>query len=865
MRKFLTLTLFIFVFCQLTVLSYSQSSIELFRDTSNFLDLKKQYDLETNKRKNIDIKQNNKDSKENEEYEQKEGLPKDKKYSEIEKFYCEINNHSPYISNKKLELIQEFVKKRYFDDLLAEKSIQELLLEKQIIFDEETEKYELGELEHFQINSIAKNEYENACNINYGYYFLNNELIEKPFIEQVAYDVFESKNSQETISSQFQITPDYILGPGDKLDIYIWGKIDKHQYVEINSQGSIVLESVGELTLAGVKYKDVQRVIKNFLSTKFVNFDVTITVSELKKISVSLFGELNKPGEYHVSSSSSIIDLLYSAGGIKKSGSLRQLKHIRNGKVIAKYDLYNFFYGLSQQTTLPLEHNDIIQVLPLRKTLGVIGQVGKEGIYEINNQMSLEELISLTGGHLSNSYPFDISINRRKGTERVYETISVESFETYRKIKNKVFFRPTDLIYFFNAQVRNNNYVMVKGEVLQPGKYEYNKKLTLQKVIKSSRGFTENALTNQIELTRFVNERKRKSFHLDSDKDANFKIMPSDEITIYSIKKLSPKLTVTIHGDVLNEGIYEYYDNLKLSNLLLKAELKYFTNKGFLEVYRRQQGKNPEILKIDLNEVLNNPESVSNIVLKPFDQVSVYHDNIASDVRKVELFGEVKFPGTYFVSKGERFSDVIQRAGGFKEDAHVRASRLIRKSVLEREDNASERASIANLKSFIYDKTKIDKENSYSLEDYSSLQILEKNLIKNSGRIVLNINSFEKFKYSENDIVLENNDKIFIPKQAKSITLIGAFNNNTNLIHKDKTTLNTYISHAGGFSKFADRGELRIFKVDGSVTKNTNTIEPGDIIFVPYEIKTPWYSGIITITKILSNLGVMVAAINVFK
>ena len=185
------------------------------------------------------------------------------------------------------------------------------------------------------------------------------------------FDVFKG-NSLLTFQSNLNIpTPaGYILGSGDKLFIDIYGQSEAYYQIEINPEGTIILENFGPIHLSGLTVENATKRIENRLSRVYLGINgdkkntfVNVSVGKSRTIKVNIVGEVAVPGSYTLSAFNSVYNALYAAGGITENATLRDIKVYRNNKLISKVDIYKYYRYAYNQMRIPYQEKDFFSLL----------------------------------------------------------------------------------------------------------------------------------------------------------------------------------------------------------------------------------------------------------------------------------------------------------------------------------------------------------------------------------------------------------------------------------------------------------------------------------------------------------------------
>jgi len=194
------------------------------------------------------------------------------------------------------------------------------------------------------------------------------------------------------------VTPDYLIGPGDELLIRAWGQIDVNYRATVDRTGTIYLPKVGAISVAGVRYDQINAVVRAAVGRVFKNFDLSVTMGRLRSIQVFVVGQVRRPGSYTVSSLSTLVNALFSSGGPSKRGSMRNIELKRQGKTVTSFDLYDLLASGDKSHDVQLLPGDVIYVAPVGPLVALAGSVNVPAIYELKGQETFGDLLRYAGG-----------------------------------------------------------------------------------------------------------------------------------------------------------------------------------------------------------------------------------------------------------------------------------------------------------------------------------------------------------------------------------------------------------------------------------------------------------------------------------
>ena len=675
-----------------------------------------------------------------------------------------------------------------------------------------------------------------------------------PISRQYGYDIFSGGNASGSfVEFGAPVGPDYILGPGDSLTVNIYGKIQQQLDLTIDRSGRVYVPQVGTLYLWGVRNGDVAGIIKNKLAKNFTNFQVSVSLGQLRSITVYALGDVVRPGTYTLSSLATAFQLLYVAGGPTKMGTFRKVQIVRNKRIVGTIDLYQYFLTANRTQDNRLQDGDTLFVPVIGKVAKVAGTIKRPAIYELNAGDSVADLLSVAGGMTATGYYKRVQIERVvQGEKRIAIDLTFKSpGDMLAKLKKEIVLNG-DVITILPIAREIRNYVSIQGNIRRPGNYGIESGMTIKELIKSADGLLEESDLNRVEVYRFLSDQNREIVSLDltQAKDQSFALKEWD---IVQVKSKYSNETISINGAVKVSGKYKLLKNMRLADIVSLAEPTDFADIKRIEVYRRSLGKQPEIILVNLKVPGKPMSSSENILLKNNDQITIRSDEESASKVVVNIAGEVQFPGTYYIQKGEKISSVIARAGGYSRNAFLEGAKLTRESIKKSQLLSQKQILDQERKRVFYDRT-----NTYGPE---VLSYLESSLAIAEGRILIRFKPIDEFQNSSDDLILEDKDDITIPPIPTYIQLVGGVTRPTVFLYQAGKDAMEYINMAGGFGEFADRGNIYLVKPNGIVSRDLRVVGPGDLIYISEVPREDWLKTLTNISQILFNLATTAAAV----
>jgi protein involved in polysaccharide export with SLBB domain len=656
-------------------------------------------------------------------------------------------------------------------------------------------------------------------------------------LTQFGYSLFAQPVSTFAPITNVPVGDDYIIGPGDELVLLEWGRINETLSLVVDRDGSVQVPQIGPIQVAGLTFAQAKKLIEDRLNG-IEGVTANVTMGELRTIQVFVVGQVNQPGAYTVSSLSRISNVLQQAGGISKVGSLRQVELKRHNQLISVLDLYDLLLRGDSSHDLRLENNDVIFVPVIGKVVAVAGDVKVPAIYEVSSSPSIRQVLGLAGGVTAFGYAEHVQVERVENHQRTIvldlnlDQLGLRSFAI----------RDGDLIKVYPVLPDHKNTVTLAGNVHRPGEYQWYSGMRVSDLIRSGEGLLPHTYFSYALIKRMIGIQKYIHYvpvDLDAalaggeDNQADLPLQELDEVQIFSQDELRDLPHVTIVGEVRDPGDYPLTEQMRLSDLIYQAGgFKDDANRNNAELARTQVGPDSKTLhtymSIDLVPVMSGDTS-RDLLLKNNDQVYIQIATNWHLPESVQLVGRVARPGPYVIRPGEQLSSLLLRCGGLLPDAFPQGIVLIRQSVQQLEqqriDEARARLSeqLAQYSLTLSVATASNGNNSGGLTAATGgIATLQQLLASASneqaeGRVVVHFNSLEQLAGSPDDVVVEDQDSITIPKRPSSVAVLGQVNNPTAIVARPGFTVADYLYKAGGATKNGDVDGLMVIKADGSV------------------------------------------------
>lgn len=670
------------------------------------------------------------------------------------------------------------------------------------------------------------------------------------------HDIFNNEELSFEPNMNIATPSNYRLGAGDAVYIDIWGSSNNSFEGTITPDGTIQIEGYGPVSISGMTVEEANKKLRRELGARYENSQIRLTVGQTKTIMVNVMGEVKAPGTYTLSAFASVFHALYMAGGINEIGTLRDIKVYRNNKLVSTVDVYDYILNGKLSGNVKLTDNDVIVVGPYDCLVNITGKVKRPMYYEMKKTESVGTLLQYAGGFTGDAYKKSIRLIRKAGTQ--YSVYNVGEFEM-----QDFHLSDDDSLSVDSILPRYSNMAEIKGAVFRPGMYQIGGQInSVRSLIEHAEGVTEQAFTARGVMHRMKADRTLEVLAVDvagilDGKVADIPLRNEDVLYIPSKKELLAEQTLTIHGEVVYPGVYQFADNETVEDFILQAG-------GLKDA--------ASVMKVDVSRRIVNPYATTasdtiaqtfsfkikdgfvidgqpGFVLKPYDEVYVRKSPGYSIQQNVNVEGEVMFSGTYTLAKkNQRLSEIIEQAGGLMPTAYAKGARL------ERIITPEERLRMETV-------IKMAKAQSGE-QDSVNMKKLDLGYTYYVG---INLDKALEEPGSNYDIVLREGDRIIIPEYSNTVKISGDVMYPNTVAYRKGKGIGYYVDQAGGWGNRAKKSRTYIIYMNGTVARAgyKTKPEPGCEIIVPSKPKankmTP--AEIMTIGTGTASIATMIATI----
>ncbi|SUI75502.1 SLBB domain-containing protein [Shewanella morhuae] len=825
-------------------------------------------------------------------------------------------------------------------------------------------------------------------------YLKDKKDYENSGLKRFGYDLFDGEPTTFAPVTDIPVSSNYIIGPGDTVKVQLYGKENRQYDLLVDRDGSILFPELGPVSVSGLTFTQLRESLALMIKQQMIGVDANVTMGELRSIRIFVAGDAYKPGSYTVSSLSTMTQALFVAGGLNKIGSLRNVQLKRNGKLIGVLDLYDLLLRGDASGDLRLQSGDVVFIPAVGGLVTVDGEVRRPAIYEVKNNETMSDVITMAAGLKEGAYPKASSVER-------YNNEGLKSFlnvDLTTDKGQKIPIAAGDVINVKGVSNQFENAVTIVGAVVRPGKYQWENGQRISDLLPSlwgdllasadldyaiilreinkygdievhqfslsqaivNRAVSDDLLLaprdkiivfnfsdedqNRYELNKLVKDRVVTLNDLSDEnfKDSDIFKQGFSELTASTSKISAFKNKQELAGIVINETSKEdkqqiatisqevskmlasLFDDpalIKLSHAMTRQELLYPVIRK-LTVQSRNgneaqivsvngQVRYPSIyplaingdirdlvaaagglkegaylVRAELTRTLNNNDGSTvshqnielaqalshnasdNMLLMSRDILTVMTIPDWQEHQSVEVRGEVKFPGTYNIRRGETLEAVIERAGGYTDYAYLPSAVFVRESV-RKQEQLEIRKLADQLRREIATRG-VSKDG--NVINYSDAQLMLDDLqnIQAVGRLVVDLSAIS-VGIKQADLQLENQDILYIPATQQTIAVMGEVQNAATHRFKSGLTIDQYVSMSGGARKRADEDRMYVVKANGAVMlpgnsfwfNNEDNLQAGDTIIIPLDTEykdnlSLWSQ----VTSIIYNTAVAFATIS---
>ncbi|HKD83217.1 MAG TPA: SLBB domain-containing protein [Terriglobales bacterium] len=648
--------------------------------------------------------------------------------------------------------------------------------------------------------------------------------------------LFETVPTTFAPADRVPVSADYIIGPGDELLIRAWGQIDLDVHSRVDRNGAVYIPKVGNLNVAGLRYDQLQGFLKSHIGRIYQNFDLNVSMGELRSIDVYVVGQARRPGRYTISGLSTLTNAVFACGGPSPTGSMRHIQLKRGSTVVTEFDLYDLLLKGDRSKDVQLQAQDVMYFAPVGPQVAMGGEVNTPAIYELRNESTLQDALQLSGGLSTTAYGGKVYVEQIKDREnRSIEEIKLDASGLGRPLKDG------DVLNFVPISPRFVNSVTLRGNVASPGRYPWHEGMRVTDLIPNREFLITRQYWNQ-----------------------------QNEINL-QMQAVGSRLTGQLN-DVRRNAPEINWDYAVIQRI-------------------SEKDLSTELIPFNLGKAVLNHEDASNLVLKPGDVVTIFSQADLRVPREqqtklVRLEGEFVSAGIYRAQPSQGLRDLVASAGGLAPSAYLYAAVFTRESTRKQQQERLDMV-IAQMERDLARQAATSSRNARNADETAAARAtmeaqranLEKlRQLKADGRIVLNLHPNDTGVQDIPDIPLEDGDELYVPSRPIVVSVVGDVYNQGSFLQREGKTVSRYLRDAGGPTRAADKSKIFVVRANGAVVSKdaasgfwsggfeSMVLMPGDTVVVPEQLNPgqalrnfkDW-------SQILFNFGLAAAAINVLK
>jgi protein involved in polysaccharide export with SLBB domain len=729
----------------------------------------------------------------------------------------------------------------------------------------------------------------------------------EPALKPFGYDLFTSVPTTFAPATDIPVPAEYVVGPGDTFEVLLVGEGGGRYTLSVGRDGTVDFPDLGPIAVAGLRFASAKDLLERRVAEQMIGMRASVSMGALRSIQVFVLGEAERPGSYTVSGLSTISNALFASGGVKPIGSLRNIQLKRSGRVVRTLDLYDLLLNGDTSGDMRLLPGDVIFIPPIGTTVSVQGEIQRPAIYEVKAGTVASDILYLAGGLTPVADPRTATLERID--ERRNRTVVDIDLTTPQGRSLQL--QAGDSIHVRPIRDSLEAAVSLEGHVQRPGRVQYRAGMRIADLVGSLDELRPLADTRYVLIHRESGPTRRVSVvsadlaaaFANRGSDADVPLEARDRVYVFDLAtsrervigpivseldrqsgRGQPRQVVSVSGRVKVPGQYPLEAGMTVSDLIRAGGgLDEAAYGGTAEIARYEvvdgDRRETEVVDIDLAQVLAG-DRVADLALKPFDYLVIRETPEWREQESITITGEVRFPGTYPIRRGETLKSVIERAGGLTDLAFPEGSVFTREELRQREQRQLEVLA----ERLQRELASLSLQQAQSGEAGQTAQAMaagqgllaDLKATEAMGRLVIDLDTvLGSDSGRSGDIFVRHGDELVVPRLTQEVTVIGEVQGATSHIWQPGLSKRDYISRSGGFTQRADEKRVFVIRANGRVDVGSGSgwfarddgqeIRPGDTVVVPLNAQqvrplTLWTS----VTQILYNIAVAVAAVNSF-
>jgi protein involved in polysaccharide export with SLBB domain len=678
-------------------------------------------------------------------------------------------------------------------------------------------------------------------------------------------DFFADTRRLPSTADNVPVSGDYLVGPGDEVMIRAWGSIDVDYRSKVDRNGQINMPKVGSFNVAGVRAADLESHLRSQISRIYTNFNLSVTLGQLRGLRVFVVGPAQRPGSYTLPGQSTVLSAMAAAGGPGAQGSMRKVTLRRDGKAVSELDFYDFVVQGDKSKDLQLQAGDVVVFEPVGPRVALAGATDAPAIYELKSpQESVRDLLRYSGGATV------LANMSRAQLERIDPAMPkaprlVEDFGLDANGLSKPL-RDGDVLTLLAISPKFANAVTLKGHVAQPLRYPYRPGMRIRDLIPDREALISPDFYRRKNLLVQVIEEENPDGPVEGETKPPVAVNGVAPQQSQSQSRLPSQSQMPGQDQPQQPGqrgrTREQSEDRAVAQRARRTPAALFDelNWDYAVVERLSDvDLSTQVIPFNLGKAVLQGDEASNIELRAGDVVTIYSQKdvrvpVSRQTRLVSIEGEVGAPGVYQLLPGDTLRSLIQRAGGFTPQAYIYGLEFSREETRQRQrENLNE--AIARLESL--SATQAAREAANRRDDPNAsvvsaaatqAQLSRLARLQPNGRIALELNPNDKTLDALPDVPLDHGDRISVPTRPGFVTVAGAVVNSNAFLWKPGRKAGDYLRLAGA-DEAADPSNMFILRADGTVVHagdrrgffggsnlEAQEMQPGDALIVPNQL-----------------------------
>ena len=670
------------------------------------------------------------------------------------------------------------------------------------------------------------------------------------------------------------VPADYIIGPGDELQIKIWGQVQGDLRAIVDRSGQIYIPQVGQVSVAGIHYSELEEHLKSEIGKVFKNFNLTANIGRLHSIQVVVVGNARYPGTYTISALSTLVNAVFASGGPAPEGSLRHIQVRRNGSTVTDFDFYDLLIKGDKSKDIRLQPGDIVYYPHVGPLVAIAGSVNSPAIYEVKDNSPLGDLIEIAGDVSNVADTTKITIDRFADQARKTLEFPLDPQSRALPLKDG------DIVHVFSIVPRFEDTVTLRGNVANPGRYPWKPGMRVLDLIPNAQALLTrrywrdradivNGLATEYPIrpepppnTRNVNQQplngntQNGTGSADTTNGTRSAMessgnLPGNSTEASGSLNGTEALAAETEQDATQNGPSRAGNQKASENQQRSTTPENYVNpitvRNVVEDVRRYapeinwdyaiiQRVNPlnlssKLIWMSPRRAILEHDETANLELEPGDIVTIFSQRDISVPEQdrsqyVIVEGEVMRPGVYKLETNETLQSVLSRAGGLSPNAYIYGSQLTRESA-----RIKEQRSLDELARTMEIQV---RQSAVSLAAYSSAGevpqllaaqeaiIAQVHSARATGRVALPVKPTDHSVTDFPDIAMEDNDRLTIPHTPSTVSVVGNVYNPGSFIFEPRNTAGMYLDMAGKGKPQSDLHHAFVLRANGVVVAANN-------------------------------------------